>query len=70
MQNKWMYRAIVIFNKNGRVFYEKIFEPTKDSGFASRRCSRCPHNQGLFAVSIPKTFVPFIYPYAGYLFLI
>jgi hypothetical protein len=49
------------------VFHGNI-EPTKSSGFASRRCSRCPYNQGLFAASIPKTFIPFMYLHAGIFF--
>jgi hypothetical protein len=39
------------------VFHEDVFEPTKSSGLASRRCRRHPYNQGLFAVLIPKTFI-------------
>ena len=34
------------------VFHEDVFEPTKSSGLASRRCRRYPYNQGLFAVLI------------------
>jgi hypothetical protein len=34
------------------VFHEDIFEPTKSSGIASRRCRRYPYNRGLFAVLI------------------
>ncbi len=42
------------------VFHEDIFEPTKSSGIASRRCRRHPYNRGISAVLILKTFILFM----------